>query len=203
LKLLVLDVDGVLTEGELILVGSDLEAKRFDFHDGLGVMLLQQTGIKVALLSDRESAALSRRATEMGIDRVAPVARRDKGASLDALIAEMDVTVEEVAFVGDDLRDVPAMRMVAMPLAVANARPEVKGYSVYVTHVPGGHGAVREVAEWLLELRGEKESVIAPMLECREDKIYSSYKVPNTTLKGSEKKWASKLLRLFSQSTRS
>ena len=169
-KLLVLDVDGVLTEGDLILVGGHVEAKRFDFHDGLGIFLLKSVGIRIAILSDRQSPALTRRAEEMGVDKIAPVLSRDKEASLEWLLGELEVGADEAAYVGDDLRDVAPMRGVAMPLAVANARPQVKEHSVYVTTASGGHGAVRELAEWLLELRGQKDDAIAPFLQTRVER---------------------------------
>lgn len=172
LELLVLDVDGVLTEGELILIGQDLEAKRFDSHDGLGIILLKEAGIKTAIISDRESAPLSRRLAELGIKDVAPVVSGDKEASLEQLLASLELQPAQAGYVGDDLRDVPPMRRVALPIGVDNARPEVKANSVYVTQSRGGHGAVREVAEWLLELRGQKESALGPYLQTREERTH-------------------------------
>ena len=170
LQLLVLDVDGVLTEGELILVGEEQEAKRFSFHDGLGLMLLRSAGLKIALMSDRQSAALARRAAELSIDEVAPVFEGDKEASLEALLVKLGLEPDQVGYVGDDLRDVPPMRRVGLPVAVANARPQVKARSIYVTRSTGGSGAVREVAEWLLELRGQTESVLGPLLKTRGER---------------------------------
>ena len=203
LKLLALDVDGVITEGELILIGGDVEAKRFNFHDGLGIVLLKSVGLRVALMSDRESPALSRRAAEMGIDNVASVILGDKGASLESLLGEMQVEPEETAFVGDDLRDVRAMRRVGMPLAVANARPEVKEYSVHVTRAPGGHGAVREVAEWLLELRGQKELAIASIIGTREGQPALPEEISAYATHAANGKGPAKLLRSFLPMTRS
>ena len=144
----------MLTEGELILIGQDLEAKRFDFHDGLGIVLLRSAGVNTAIMSDRQSAPLTRRLAELGIEEVAVVAGGDKEASLDKLLDKLALEPSRVGYIGDDLRDIPPMKRVALPIAVANARPEVKACSVYQTQTQGGHGAVREVAEWFLDLRG-------------------------------------------------
>ena len=165
LQLLILDVDGVLTGGELLLSGGDVEIKQFHFHDGLGVMLLRSAGIKVAFMSDRHSPALERRAREMSIDEISPVVAGNKEESLGNLLKKLGLTPEQAGYVGDDLRDVPPMKLVALPISVANGRPEVKQHSVHVTTTPGGQGAVREAAEWLLDLRGQKEQLIAPLIQ--------------------------------------
>ena len=174
LELLILDVDGVLTEGELILIGEDLEAKRFNFHDGLGIILLRSAGVNTAIMSDRQSAPLTRRLAELGIEEVAVVTGGDKEASLDMLLEKLALEPSRVSYIGDDLRDVPPMKRVALPIAVANARPEVKECSVYVTQTHGGHGAVREVAEWFLDLRGQRESIIGPYLQTRQERSQGS-----------------------------
>ena len=169
LKLLVLDVDGVLTEGELILIGEELEAKRFYIHDGMGIIFLRTAGIKVAIISGRVSPMVRRRAQELKIDEVSE-GYFFKQDGVEALLQKLDLEPYEAAYVGDDIHDVPAMKLVALPIAVANARPETKEHSVYVTTAAGGHGAVRELAEWLLELRGEKESIFAHYLLTKEEK---------------------------------
>ena len=154
------------------MLGEDLEAKRFNFHDGMGIILLQAAGIKVAIMSDRQSAPLSRRLAELRIEEVAPVIGGDKEASLETLLQKLALQPSQVGYIGDDLRDVPPMKRVALPVGVENARPEVKASSVYVTQSRGGHGAVREVAEWLLELRGQKESILAPYLQTKEERAH-------------------------------
>ena len=169
LKLLVLDVDGVLTEGELILIGEDLEAKRFSLHDGMGIIFLRTAEIKIALITGRVSPMVRRRAQELKIDELSE-GFFFKEDGVKELLQKLNLNLWEVAYVGDDIHDVPAMKQVSLPIAVANARPEVKEHSVYVTSAPGGHGAVREVAEWLLELRGEKEAILAHYLETRQEK---------------------------------
>lgn len=169
LKLLILDVDGVLTEGELILIGEDLEGKRFSLHDGMGIIFLRTAAIKIAFISGRISPMVRRRAQELKIDEISEGAFF-KEDGVKALLQKLNLKPQEAAYVGDDIHDVPAMKQVGLPIAVANARPEVKEHSVYVTSAPGGHGAVREIAEWLLELRGEKEAIFAHYLQTSEEK---------------------------------
>lgn len=169
LKLLILDVDGVLTEGELILIGDDSEAKRFYIHDGMGIIFMRTVGIKVAIITGRVSPILRRRAQELKIDEVSEGAFF-KQDGVETLLKKLNLQPHEVAYVGDDIHDVPAMKIVGMPISVANARPEVKDFSIYVTEAAGGHGAVRELSEWILELRGVKESVFAQFMQTREEK---------------------------------
>jgi len=169
LKLLILDVDGVLTEGELILIGEELEAKRFHIHDGMGIIFLRTAGIKMAIISGRVSPMVRRRAEELKIDEVSE-GFFFKQDGIEALLQKLELSPDEAGYVGDDIHDVPAMKLVGFPISVANARPEVKDYSVYVTTAAGGHGAVRELAEWLLELRGEKQAIFDNYLLTKEEK---------------------------------
>ncbi|MDA1129129.1 MAG: HAD family hydrolase [Chloroflexi bacterium] len=173
LKLLVLDVDGVLTEGELLLIGEDMEAKRFYIHDGMGIIFLRTAGIKIAIITGRVSPMVRRRAKELKIDEVSEGAFY-KQDGVESLLEKLEIQAHEVGYVGDDIHDVPAMKIVGLPISVANARPEAKAHSVYVTEAAGGHGAVRELAEWLLELRGEKESIFAQFLQTRQEKEANS-----------------------------
>lgn len=192
-----LDVDGVLTGGELILIGGEQEAKRFSFHDGLGLTLLRSAGLKIAFMSDRQSAALARRAVELSVDEVAPVVSGDKEASLEALLVKLGLEPDQVGYVGDDLRDVPPMRRVGLPVAVANARPQVKARSVYVTRSAGGSGAVREVAEWLLELRGQTEAVLGPFLKTRSERTADVNRIQRGTMGAINGSWLGRLVGLF------
>lgn len=181
LKLLILDVDGVLTEGELILIGEDLEAKRFFIHDGMGIIFLRTVGIKMAIISGRVSPMVRRRAEELKIDEVSE-GFFFKQDGVEALLQKLNIEPHEAAYVGDDIHDVPAMKIVGLPIAVSNARPEAKDHSVYVTTTPGGHGAVRELAEWLLELRGEKESVFAQYLQTSQEKEVNNIPRPDVSV---------------------
>lgn len=169
LKLLVLDVDGVLTEGELTLVGEELEAKRFYIHDGMGIIFLRTAGITIGIITGRVSPMVRRRAAELKIDEVCE-GFFFKQEGMEALVEKLGLSLDESAYVGDDIHDVPALKIVGLPISVANARPEVKDHSVYVSTAAGGHGAVREIAEWILELRGEKQEIFDSFMMTTEEK---------------------------------
>ena len=156
--MLLFDVDGVMTDGGIILVGEQEEAKRFDVQDGMGVTLARAAGLKVGIITGRSSAVVRRRAEELKIDEVCE-GHFWKAEALDLLLVKYNLELTQIAYIGDDILDLPVMRVVGLPIAVANARPEVKAASVYVTNAAGGHGAIREVVDWLLELRGEKDVI--------------------------------------------
>jgi 3-deoxy-D-manno-octulosonate 8-phosphate phosphatase (KDO 8-P phosphatase) len=158
LKMLFLDVDGVLTDGGIILIGQEGEAKRFDVQDGMGINLAKAAGLVVAIITSRDSVVVQRRAKELGIAEVYQGAGR-KAEALDQLLQKHRVEASQAAFIGDDIQDLPVMRKVGVPIAVQNAVAAVKECSVYITHACGGHGAVREAVEWLLEIRGDKDQV--------------------------------------------
>jgi len=155
LKILLLDVDGVMTDGGIILVGAGEEAKRFDVQDGMGITLARSVGLKIGIITSRESAVVQRRAAELHIDELFQGVRR-KTEVLDIILAKHEIQASQASYIGDDIQDIPIMKLVGLPIAVQNARPEVKECSRFVTPTPGGHGAVRDAVEWLLELRGEK-----------------------------------------------
>ena len=159
LRILLLDVDGVLTDGGIILIGGDQEAKRFDVQDGMGIGMLRSAGILIGIVTSRTSQVVQRRAEELSIEELFQGVRH-KPEVLDSLLAKYGIEPSQVGFVGDDLQDIPLIRLIGLPIAVQNAAPEVKENCVYVSRANGGHGAVREIAEWLLELRGDKERVV-------------------------------------------
>ena len=159
LRILLLDVDGVLTDGGIILVGPDLEAKRFDVQDGMGIGMLRAAGVMIGIVTSRTSQVVQRRAEELNIEELFQGVRH-KPDVLNSLRSKYGIEPAQAAFVGDDLQDIPLMRLIGLPIAVQNAAPEVKENCVYVSQANGGHGAVREIAEWLLELRGDKEQVV-------------------------------------------
>ena len=159
LRLIAFDVDGVLTDGGIILIGAGEEARRFDVRDGMGVVMARLAGLQTALISSRTSVTMRRRAAELGIDAVYE-GHEHKGEALDLLLEERGLRPQEIAYLGDDLQDLPVMKRVGLPVAVADARPEVIRRALYVTRAFGGHGAVREAIEWILEARGEKRSVL-------------------------------------------
>ena len=158
LRIILLDVDGVLTDGGIILFGEDGEAKRFDVKDGMGITLAKLAGIEVGIVTSRYSEVVRRRASELGIEHVYQGARQ-KSETLDIVLENLGLDPSQVAFIGDDIQDIPIMRRVGFPVAVQDAMPEVKKHSVYVTEAQGGHGAVREAIEWMLQLRGDREKV--------------------------------------------
>jgi 3-deoxy-D-manno-octulosonate 8-phosphate phosphatase (KDO 8-P phosphatase) len=151
-RLLVLDVDGVLTDGGLYYGPAGEESKRFDAHDGLAMVEARRAGLAIAVISGRRSVAVSRRAAELGIAEVHQGVR-DKAAVLDGLMARLGLALAELAVMGDDLPDLPLMRRVGLALAPRNAVAEVRRAAHWVSRRPGGGGAVREAVELLLGAR--------------------------------------------------
>ena len=163
-RLVVLDVDGVLTDGGIYLGavnGAPLEFKRYDIQDGLGVKFLQDAGLRVAIVTGRVSESVRLRALELNISDLVQDHQAQKLAAVHAICTAHGISFGDVAFGGDDWPDVAAMREVGLPVAVANAVPEVKGIARLTLTRRGGHGAVREFAEWLLFERGEWAAVTA------------------------------------------
>lgn len=152
IRLLVLDVDGVLTDGRLYLSAAGEELKVFHVRDGSGLVAVQRAGITVAIISGRDSAAVTRRAAELGI-RYVRQGVADKGAALDQLLEELGVSAAETACVGDDTPDVPMLRRAGLAIGVADAHPALLAAAHWVTHSNGGQGAVREACDLLLSAR--------------------------------------------------
>jgi 3-deoxy-D-manno-octulosonate 8-phosphate phosphatase (KDO 8-P phosphatase) len=159
IKLLLLDVDGVLTDGRIIYDSGGRDSKFFDVHDGLGVYVLHKSGIKTVLITAKSSKTIFPRAKDM---RVAEVFADifPKTAVLEKILKKYSVTLDEVCFVGDDLVDLSLMRKVGLPVAVANGASEIKEAASFVTSRSGGRGAVREVAELILKSQGKWEDVL-------------------------------------------
>jgi len=152
-----LDVDGVLTDNGIWIGpvdGQRVELKRFDIQDGLGLRLLRTAGIPVLWLSGRHSAATALRAEELQVDELLQVPGPEKLEALAEVLSRRGLGWQEVAYVGDDLADLQIMRRVGLPIAVANAVPEIREVAAAITTAPGGHGAVREIADALLKARG-------------------------------------------------
>jgi len=150
ITLLVLDVDGVLSDGRLTVYGDGTESKAFHTHDGHGLRMWQRAGLQVALISGRHSEPTQRRAEQLAIAHVFQDCHF-KLPKLKELLAELKLEPEQVAYVGDDLPDLPVIRFVGLGVAVANALDEVKVQADYVTSRSGGDGAVREVVEMILK----------------------------------------------------
>ena len=154
IRLLALDADGVLTDGRIwIADASGREwAAGFSVRDGYGIRAAMRAGIEFAVISGRDSYGLRLRLSELGIRRTA-LRCRDKQAALGELLDELALRPDQAAFVGDDVVDLPAMRLAGLAVAVADAHAEVLAAADWVTSLPGGHGAVREVCDFLLAAR--------------------------------------------------
>jgi 3-deoxy-D-manno-octulosonate 8-phosphate phosphatase (KDO 8-P phosphatase) len=162
-RLLGLDVDGVLTDNGVYIgpiAGDRVELKRFDIQDGLGLILLKAAGMPVVWVSGRASEATALRAEELRVEELLQVPGPRKAAAFEQVLHRLGIEWHEVAFVADDLADLPILRRVGLPIAVSNAVPEVKEIAVFTTNARGGHGAVREVIEALLRARGEWPAIL-------------------------------------------
>ena len=159
-KLVLLDVDGVLTDGRLYYGNAGEELKAFDIQDGLGIKLLQNAGIKVGIITGRSSVLVERRAKELGIDHLIQ-GREDKLTALNELLEKITFEFEEIAFVGDDLPDLAIIRRVGLGITPANGNHLIASQALWQTKKSGGNGAVREVAELILSAQGKLESMLA------------------------------------------
>jgi len=160
IKLLLLDVDGVLTDGRLYYGNSGEEMKAFNIQDGLGIKLLQQGNVQVGIITGRVSALLQRRADELGISPVVQ-GREDKLTALNELLQTMDISLDEIAFMGDDLPDLAVIRRVGLGITPANGSATLAQQAHWQTTRRGGDGAVREVAEMILGAQGSLDSILA------------------------------------------
>lgn len=159
IKLLVLDVDGVLTDGHLWYDNSGEELKAFNIQDGLGIKLLLSSGVDVGIITGRRSALVARRARELGIRHVVQ-GREDKLTALQAMVEELGISLTEIAYMGDDLPDLSAIRAVGFGIAVANAQPVVAEHADYKTARSGGDGAVREICDLILQAQGKLDAIL-------------------------------------------
>ena len=170
IKLIGLDVDGVLTNNAIYLGlvdGQRVEFKQFDIQDGLAMGLARRLGLVVAWVSGRYSDATTLRATELRIDEVIQDRAAHKVPAMTEMLLRRGIGWEEVAFLGDDLADVPVLRRVGLPMAVANAVAEVKTLAAVTTRASGGAGAVREAIELLLRAQGRWDEAVRVFLEDR------------------------------------
>ena len=157
IRLVVFDVDGVLTNGSLILGDKGDEYKVFHVHDGLGLVMLREAGLNIAVISARSTPIVAERMAALGIDYVYQ-GQSDKHTAITELMQKLDVNKDEIAFVGDDLIDLPAMSRTGLAIAVANAQPLVLERADWVTSKNGGQGAVREVCELILKAQGKLDA---------------------------------------------
>jgi len=159
IKLLLMDCDGVLTDGRIWILESGEDQKAFHTRDGLGIELLHRAGLKSGLISGRVSGAVERRARDLGMSFVWQ-GHEDKLQAFAQTLVEAEVTNEQVAFVGDDLNDIPLMLQSGLAVAVADAAVETRDHAHYVTTARGGRGAIREVVELILKSQGRWDDLI-------------------------------------------
>lgn len=172
-RLVGLDVDGVLTDNGIyvgLVSGQPTELKRFDIQDGIGIHLLRGAGLKVVIVSGRVSEASRLRAEEVGVDEIVQDSNARKLPAFETLLERFEVRMEDAVFMGDDLPDMPILKRVGLPVAVANATADVKAVAHHVTVAEGGRGAVREFAEEFLRARGQWEAVVQKYFEERGDR---------------------------------
>ena len=161
IKLFLCDVDGVMTDGA-VFIGGAREIKRFNIRDGLGLVFLRRAGFRVGWVSARPSPVTEARAAELEIDFLIQQGDRiGKTGAVEKLLRRTGLDWDAVCFVGDDVVDLGPLRRAGFAVAVADARPEVKAAADYVTRAPGGHGAIREVAEMILQAQGKWDSIVA------------------------------------------
>jgi 3-deoxy-D-manno-octulosonate 8-phosphate phosphatase (KDO 8-P phosphatase) len=157
IELLILDVDGVLTNGWLIYDSEGNDLRCFDSQDGTGTLLLKAMGIHTVMITVKPSKPIKRRAEELGIEFYAVM---PKEKVFDKILMKYQVTPEKICYVGDDIADLGIMRKIGFPVAVANATPVIKEISSYVTEKQGGSGAVREVTDLILKVQGKFEEAL-------------------------------------------
>ena len=164
IKLLILDVDGVLTDGGIYFDDNGTEHKKFDSQDGCGIKLLELCGVEVAIITARSTLSVAHRLETLGVKNYYH-GIKDKGKALKELSEKLSIDLSESAFVGDDVIDLPAMSKVALPIAVANAHSFVKENALMVTNNAGGSGAVREVCDFLLKSQDKYDDLMQSFLK--------------------------------------
>jgi 3-deoxy-D-manno-octulosonate 8-phosphate phosphatase (KDO 8-P phosphatase) len=168
IKVLLFDVDGVLTNGDITIIpgvdGKGTEVKSFSAHDGLGISLARLAGLKIGFVTKRNSQVVAIRARDLKIDHVYQ-GQSHKLEAVNQILAAENCTLDELAYVGDDIIDLPVMRVVGLAIATANARAQVKAAAHYITPLGGGHGAGRDAIDFILSERGVLESTIEEYLD--------------------------------------
>jgi len=163
IRLIAFDVDGILTDGGLYLTDSGEEFKRFNSLDGHGLKMLKASGVELAIITGRTSRCVELRAKNLGITRLYQGVE-DKWATMQALLAELNLAPEAAAYMGDDVVDLPVMRRMGFSITVPNAPQVVRDHAHYLTQREGGHGAVREACELILSAQGALDAQLAPYL---------------------------------------
>lgn len=160
IKAILMDVDGTMTDGSIYLTPTGDEIKRFNVKDGMGIDLARKAGLMLGILSGRASEAVRARASELGIKEVHQGVK-DKGHFLDRIMEKYKLTEEEIAYIGDDLNDIPLMKRVGLAICVEGSPEEVRQVCVHKTYLRGGEGAVREAIEFILKAQERYEPLLA------------------------------------------
>lgn len=160
IKLVILDVDGVMTDGRIVIDDNGVESRNFDIKDGMGVVVMMMSGVEVAIITSKKSGAVRHRAEELKIKRFHEGIKK-KTEPYEEMLKEMGITDAQVAYVGDDLVDLSMMKRVGLPIAVGDAVEDVKKHATYVTKARGGYGAVREVAEMILKAQDKWDKILS------------------------------------------
>ncbi len=170
IKMVILDVDGVLTDGSIILDNEGNEFKRFHVRDGHGIKMLQKAGIRVAIITGRESKVVLRRADELGIEDIYQGCR-DKVYAYQQILEKYNLRDEEVCYIGDDVVDIPILKRVGFPVVPRDADPVTGSYAIYITKYNGGRGAVREICDMIIYTRfKDDEKTLKMILGIKEGK---------------------------------
>lgn len=159
IKLILMDTDGVLTEGKIVFYDGGGEAKAFDVKDGIGIKLAQRIGLKTGIITGRTSEAVARRARELGIEEVHQGAH-EKIESYERILQKYSLHDEEVCFIADDIVDIPILKRVGFPAVVADAHRDILPFAIYQTSLNGGQGAVREVIDFIIKAQGKWNQLI-------------------------------------------
>ncbi len=168
IELLVMDVDGVLTDGGIIRDDAGQQIKRFHVRDGTGIVLWRRLGKHAGLITGKESEVVTYRAAELGIEHVFQNVS-DKIAAFNELLEDLELTPQQAAYIGDDLPDIPVMRRCGCAIAVQDASEEVRAIARYVTRFPGGYGAVRDAVEWLCKEMGAWQKLVGRYTGAADD----------------------------------
>jgi 3-deoxy-D-manno-octulosonate 8-phosphate phosphatase (KDO 8-P phosphatase) len=159
IKLLLLDVDGVLTDGKLYFGNQSEELKAFNIYDGLGIKLLQRSSVQVGIVTGRESQLVARRASDLGI-KIVVQGREDKLVAISEIQKQYSISLSEIAYMGDDLPDLTAIQAVGLGMTVANAANIIKQQAKWISQYTGGNGAVREACDLIMAVQGNLEKII-------------------------------------------
>jgi 3-deoxy-D-manno-octulosonate 8-phosphate phosphatase (KDO 8-P phosphatase) len=159
IKLLLLDVDGVLTDGKLYFSNQGEELKAFNIYDGLGIKLLQRSGVQVGIVTGRKSQLVARRASDLGI-KIVVQGREDKLVAISEIQKQHSVSLGEIAYMGDDLPDLTAIQAVGFGMTVPNAMPVIKQQAKWISQYTGGNGAVREACDLIMAVQGSLGKII-------------------------------------------